>query len=159
MNDISLINTPIGILEIHTNNDFVCKIQFISESSQKRKNNPKNSSRISKQASKEIIEYFDGTRKSFMVPIQLDLPSFYKTVLLQVKKIGYGKTASYKEIARMSGNDKATRAVGTANSKNPIPIIIPCHRIISSNGSLGGYTGGLDKKSYLLRHEEKHITR
>jgi len=156
MNDIFLIDTPIGILEVHTDTDYVCKIQFISETLKKRKHNLIKASPIARQVSKEITEYFDGTRKSFMVPLKLDLPPFYKRVLLQVKNIGYGRTASYGEIATMSGNKKAARAVGTANSKNPIPIIIPCHRIISSNGTLGGYTGGLKKKSYLLRHEEKH---
>ena len=156
MNDIFLIDTPIGILEVHTDTDYVCKIQFISETLKKRKHNLIKASPIARQVSKEITEYFDGTRKSFMVPLKLDLPPFYKRVLLQVKNIGYGRTASYGEIAIMAGNNKAARAVGTANSKNPIPIIIPCHRIISSNGTLGGYTGGLKKKSYLLRHEEKH---
>ena len=72
-------------------------------------------------------------------------------------KVEYGSKASYGEIARLVGNAKAARAVGSANSKNPLPIIIPCHRIISSNGGLGGYSGGLDKKSYLLRHEGKYL--
>ena len=81
------------------------------------------------------------------------MPTFYKRVLLEVKKIKYGETASYGKIARMAGNNKAARAVGTANAKNPLPIIIPCHRIISSNGNIGGYSGGLDKKLYLLDHE------
>ncbi len=159
MNDICLIDTPIGILEVHTDTDYVCKVQFISETLKKRNHNLIKASPIARQVSKEITEYFDGTRKSFMVPLKLDLPPFYKRVLLQVKNIGYGRTASYGEIAIMAGNNKAARAVGTANSKNPIPIIIPCHRIISSNGTLGGYTGGLKKKSYLLRHEEKYIAR
>ena len=74
-------------------------------------------------------------------------------VLLEVKKIKYGEVASYGKIAKMVGNNEAVRAVGTANAKNPLPIIIPCHRIISWNGKLGGYSGGLDKKSFLLDHE------
>ena len=74
-------------------------------------------------------------------------------VLFKVKKIKYGGVASYSKIAKMVGSNKAVRAVGTANAKNPLPIIIPCHRIVSSNGNLGGYSGGLDKKSFLLDHE------
>ena len=113
---------------------------------------------IEKQVSLELKEYFDGKRRSFTVPLMIDAPPFYKRVLFQVQKIGYGRTSSYAEIARMSGNEKASRAVGTANSRNPITIIIPCHRIISSRGTLGGYTGGLNKKSFLLRHEKKNIS-
>ena len=70
----------------------------------------------------------------------------------KLKKSSF-ETASYGKVARMAGNSKAVRAVGTANAKNPLPIIIPCHRIISSNGNIGGYSGGLDKKLYLLDHE------
>ena len=80
------------------------------------------------------------------------MPPFTKGII-RGKKIKYGETASYGKIARMAGNNKAVRAVGTANAKNPLPIIIPCHRIISSNGNIGGYSGGLDKKLYLLDHE------
>ena len=113
---------------------------------------------IEKQVSLEINEYFDGKRRSFTIPLKIDVPPFYKKVLLQVQKIEYGRTSSYAEIAKMSGNEKALRAVGTANSRNPLAIIIPCHRIISSKGTLGGYTGGLDKKPFLLRHEKTNIS-
>ena len=96
-------------------------------------------------------------RKLFKIPFKLNMPPFYKKVLLEVKKIKYGETASYEMIARMAGNNKAARAVGTANAKNPLPIIIPCHRIISSNGTVGGYSGGLDKKLFLLDHENSSL--
>lgn len=156
--DISLIKTPIGILEVHTDKNYLYKVQFISETTQKRKIISRKMSPMEKQVSLELKEYFDGKRRSFTVPLMIDAPPFYKRVLLQVQKIGYGRTSSYAEIARMSGNGKASRAVGTANSRNPITIIIPCHRIISSRGTLGGYTGGLNKKSFLLRHEKKNIS-
>ena len=81
------------------------------------------------------------------------MPPFYQQALSVVMKIPYGEVRSYKEIAQFTQNPSAYRAVGTANAKNPLPIIIPCHRIVSSNGNLGGYSGGLDKKSFLLDHE------
>ena len=158
MNDMSLIETPIGILEIHTVKDYLCKVQFMSETNQNRKIISRRMSLIEKQVSLELNEYFDGKRRSFTIPLKIDVPPFYKKVLLQVQKIEYGRTSSYAEIAKMSGNEKALRAVGTANSRNPLAIIIPCHRIISSKGTLGGYTGGLDKKSFLLRHEKINIS-
>ena len=130
----------------------------MSQTAQKRKIISRRMSLIEKQVSIEWNEYFDGKRRSFTIPLKIDVPPFYKKVLLQVQKIGYGKTASYAEIAKMSGNEKALRAVGTANSRNPIAIIIPCHRIISSKGTLGGYTGGLDKKSSLIKHEKTNIS-
>ena len=130
----------------------------MSETTQNRKIISRRMSLIEKQVSLELNEYFDGKRRSFTIPLKIDVPPFYKKVLLQVQKIEYGRTSSYAEIAKMSGNEKALRAVGTANSRNPIAIIIPCHRIISSKGTLGGYTGGLDKKSFLLRHEKTNIS-
>ena len=105
------------------------------------------------RTSKQINEYFNGTRKVFEIPFKLDVSPFYIKVLLKVKKVKYGDVASYGKIAKMVGSNKAVRAVGTANAKNPLPIIIPCHRIISSKGHLGGYSGGLNKKSFLLDHE------
>ena len=130
----------------------------MSKTNQNRKIISRRMSLIEKQVSLELNEYFDGKRRSFTIPLKIDVPPFYKKVLLQVQKIEYGRTSSYAEIAKMSGNEKALRAVGTANSRNPIAIIIPCHRIISSKGTLGGYTGGLDKKSFLLRHEKTNIS-
>jgi methylated-DNA-[protein]-cysteine S-methyltransferase len=87
------------------------------------------------------------------VPLDLQMPPFYKKALLEVAKIPYGKTVSYQEIARRAGNAKASRAAGSANANNPIAIFIPCHRILASDGTLGGYGGGLDKKMILLEHE------
>ena len=81
----------------------------------------------------EIKEYFNGTRKRFKIPIKLNLSPFYKSVLLEVKKIEYGYVKTYFELAKRVENQKATRAVGTANAKNPIPLIIPLHRVILSN--------------------------
>ena len=158
MHEISFIRTPIGILEINTGVDSIVKIKFVSKSSKDSMNNSKEFSDITQQALSQINEYFNGDRRVFTIPFKLNLTPFYKRVLKEVHKIEYGSKASYSEIARRLGSAKAVRAVGTANSKNPLPIIIPCHRIISSNGGLGGYSGGLDKKSYLLGLEGKYLT-
>ena len=157
MHEISFIRTPIGILEINTAVGSIVKIKFVSKSSKDSMNNSKEFSDITQQALSQINEYFNGDRRVFTIPFKLNLTPFYKRVLKEVYKVEYGSKASYGEIARLIGSDKAVRAVGTANSKNPLPIIIPCHRIISSNGELGGYSGGLDRKSYLLRHEGKYL--
>ncbi len=86
--------------------------------------------------------------------LDLTMPPFYYEVLTEVHKIPYGETASYKNIAERVRNPGAVRAVGSANAQNPIPIIIPCHRVIAHDGSLGGYGGNLDKKYFLLRLEK-----
>ena len=154
MDDISYINTPIGNLKIHTCFNFLHKIEFINNDL------PKKISKISplaKQVKLEINEYFNGTRRRFKIPIELNLPPFYKKVLLEVKKIEYGYVNSYFELAKRVENQKATRAVGTANAKNPIPIIIPCHRVILSNQKIGKYSGGIEKKVFLLKHERINI--
>ena len=102
---------------------------------------------------RQLKEYFDGKRRQFDLPIDLQTTPFYKKALTEVQNIPYGKTASYGEIAIRIQNPKAARAVGTANAQNPIPIIIPCHRVISHDGSLGGYGGKLERKMFLLELE------
>lgn len=107
---------------------------------------------INRRAAKELFEYFDGRRRTFGVRLDLRKSGFTKEVLAAVKKIGYGKTRTYGEIATALGKPGAARAVGAANGANPIPIIIPCHRVVAANG-LGGYGGGLPMKRKLLNHE------
>ena len=108
-----------------------------------------------KQAAKELQEYFDGERKIFNVPLEPKGTDFQQKVWNALKEIPYGDTCSYKNIAEKVGNIKASRAVGMANNKNPIPIIIPCHRVIGTNGKLVGYAGGLGIKEKLLKLENK----
>ena len=105
---------------------------------------------ITKLTVQELNEYFSGTRKVFNVPLEPDGTDFRKKVWLALSDIPYGKTISYKELAIRLGDLKAIRAVGTANGANPIPVIIPCHRVIGSNGDLTGYAGGLPIKKKLL---------
>ena len=106
--------------------------------------------RILAQAVKQLEEYFAGKRKTFKVPLELKGTVFQKKVWGELLKIPYGKTRAYKDIACGIRNKKAMRAVGTANGKNPISIIVPCHRVIAADGTLGGYFGGLKAKRKLL---------
>ena len=109
---------------------------------------------IIKQGKKELDLYFKGKLKEFSVPVDLQkVPPFYKRSLIAVSKIPYGETSSYGEIARKVKNPNAMRAVGSANANNPVPIIVPCHRVINQDGGLGGYGGRLDRKVWLLELE------
>lgn len=105
------------------------------------------------KAKLQLKKYFEGKLSAFDIPMEAEGTPFQKKVWRTLSKIPFGKTASYKDIAVMMGNPKACRAVGTANGKNPLCIVVPCHRVISHDGSLGGYTGGLSKKRYLLSLE------
>jgi methylated-DNA-[protein]-cysteine S-methyltransferase len=104
----------------------------------------------------QLDEYFQGKRTTFSLPFKLTGTPFQLAVWKELQNIPYGKTTSYKEIAQKINKPKACRAVGMANNKNPLPIIIPCHRVIGSNGKLIGYAGGLNLKNYLLELEKSH---
>ena len=106
-----------------------------------------------KHVIKQLNEYFNGDRTNFELEMDLNVSPFYKKVLMEVSKVPYGNTSTYSAIAQKLNNPKAVRAVGSANARNPIPIIIPCHRIITKSGMLGGYRGGLPMKEKLLKFE------
>lgn len=108
------------------------------------------------EVSRQLLEYFAGERKTFDVPLDLSGTEFQLSVLEELQRIAYGDTASYGDIAKRIGRPKAVRAVGAANGRNPIPIIVPCHRVIGSHGDLTGFGGGLDTKEALLRLEAEH---
>lgn len=103
----------------------------------------------------QLDEYFRGKRKTFTVKLQIQGTEFQKKVWKQLMKIPYAKTISYKDLAQAIGDEKAVRAVGGANGRNPVGIIVPCHRVIAHDGTLGGYGGGLWRKEWLLKHEGK----
>lgn len=111
-------------------------------------------SKLIKETYIQIQEYLDGKRKEFNVPIILEGTEFQKKVWDTLMRIPYGETWTYKRIAEEIGNPKACRAVGMANNKNPILILVPCHRVIGSNGKLVGYAGGMEVKEYLLSLEK-----
>ncbi|MFM9378064.1 methylated-DNA--[protein]-cysteine S-methyltransferase [Gordonia sp. VNK21] len=103
---------------------------------------------------RELDEYFSGRRRGFDVPLDLSLSrGFRRLVQEHLPEIGYGQTRSYREMAELVGNPKAVRAVGTACATNPLPVVVPCHRVLRTDGSLGGYIGGLEAKTALLHLE------
>ena len=106
----------------------------------------------------QLAEYFAGKRSEFSVPVSLSGTEFQRTVWTALRDIGYGETVSYGELATRIGRPAASRAVGLANGKNPISIIVPCHRVVGSTGDLTGYGGGLGRKRYLLDFEQ-HASR
>lgn len=108
-----------------------------------------------RQAAAELAAYFAGDLREFTVPLAPKGTPFQQKVWAALREIPYGETRSYKEIAAMVGNEKACRAVGMANNRNPLPIFIPCHRVVGADGELVGYAGGLDVKTFLLELEKE----
>jgi methylated-DNA-[protein]-cysteine S-methyltransferase len=141
-------DSPIGIIEIQGTKDFVHVIDFVS-----KKEHDVGISEALNECLVQLDEYFTGQRKTFSVRYFLKGTSFQKNVWQELIKIPFGKTLSYEEIAIAVGNKKATRAVGNAIGKNPLSVIVPCHRVVGKNGTLTGYAEGLWRKSWLLRHE------
>lgn len=151
MNFRTIINTKMGKLVILASDKGIKEL-FFENRIPKNITAKKKENEVLRKATKQLKEYFKGERKSFNIPLDLDGTIFQKQVWQALRKIKFGTTISYKEQAKMINKPKAYRAVGTANGKNPIPIIIPCHRVVSSNG-LGGFSGGMHNKIFLLDHE------
>lgn len=105
------------------------------------------------RAARQLAEYFAGTRRDFDLPMRPSGTEFQRLVWKHLMHIRYGETWSYGELAQRIGKPKACRAVGLANGRNPLPIVVPCHRVIGANGTLTGYGGGLERKRWLLAHE------
>jgi methylated-DNA-[protein]-cysteine S-methyltransferase len=144
-------DSPIGILEIEGTDEEITGINFVE-----KKIDPEPSIPLPlKNCCKQLYEYFVGDRREFSVNLQFKGTEFQEDVWNQLLKIPFGETVSYKDIAEAIKNEKAVRAVGSANGRNNIAIIIPCHRVIAHDGTLGGYGGGLRKKEWLLEHEKK----
>ena len=154
MNYKYFYQTEIGKIFIGESKNFITFITFSEENiptDYKKKETP-----LIKQCIKEIYEYLEGNRKYFSIKISEEGTNFQKKVWDELKKIPYGETRSYQDIAISIGNIKTSRAIGNANNKNPIAIIIPCHRVIAKNGNLSGYAGGNNIKKFLLELEQKH---
>jgi len=141
--------SEIGLIKISADETSVIGVDFADE---KEKGASKDSVVLS-EALNQLHEYFKGKRKEFSLNLFLDGTDFQKRVWRELMKIPYGKVVTYGEIAKSIGNEKASRAVGNANNKNKIGIIIPCHRVIGGDGKLVGYAGGLWRKEWLLKHE------
>lgn len=153
MSNVFYYNTMIGKLGIEENGLAITKVFFVDKDIEE-KSVEKKETELLKEAIKQLNEYFDGKRKEFDLPLAPKGTEFQKKVWNALKEIPFGETRSYGEIARRIGNEKASRAVGMANNKNPIMIIIPCHRVIGANGKLVGYAGGIDIKEKLLNLEK-----
>ena len=147
-------HSPVGILKISGTDDYISEVLF-HDTTQKPVGNKRNLSPMLIQCIEQLIQYFHGERRQFDLPINQIGTSFQKEVWNQLMSIPYGRTISYLELARRLGDHKATRAVASANGKNNVCIIVPCHRVIGANGELVGYSGGLWRKKWLLEHEMK----
>ncbi len=154
MNSRFFRNTSLGRIGIEDNGNSIVRLYLPGshpdETPAAEKETP-----LLKEAFRQLQEYADGKRKDFDLPLDPHGTPFMRNVWVELLRIPYGKTASYKEIAERVGKPKACRAVGQANHGNPIAIFIPCHRVIAADGSLGGYGGGLDMKQRLLDLETR----
>ncbi|MCU6602307.1 methylated-DNA--[protein]-cysteine S-methyltransferase [Peribacillus frigoritolerans] len=144
--------SPIGVIEISGTNDAIRSIMF-AERDIKINIMQEHTPQVLAECFSQLDEYFKGERREFTFPYTLEGTTFQKNVWNALTGILYANTGSYKDIAVSIGNEKAIRAVGSANGRNKLSIVIPCHRIIGSNGKLTGYAGGLWRKEWLLQHE------
>ncbi|MFD2446944.1 methylated-DNA--[protein]-cysteine S-methyltransferase [Bacillus sp. CGMCC 1.16607] len=144
--------SPIGMIEIIGTSEAICSILF-SERDTVVNDLQEETPEVLEQCRDQLDQYFKGELHEFTFPYTFEGTNFQKTVWNALINIPYAETGSYKDIAVSIGNEKAIRAVGSANGKNKLSIVIPCHRIIGSNGTLTGYAGGLWRKEWLLNHE------
>ena len=150
--------SPIGPLHIVSNGQKIVALVFDNAWKNVSKKNPlvlqPAKDALIKETEKQLVQYFAGTRKEFTLPVQFNGTEFQNSVWKSLLLIPYGKTATYAKQAELIKNPKAVRAVGGANAKNPISIIVPCHRVIGKNGALTGFAGGLEIKKQLLALEK-----
>ncbi len=147
--------SPIGLIKIEGTDEAIYSILFSEEGNQDTRLDdgvPK----VLIDCYEQLDEYFKGNRRDFTFPYIMEGTDFQKAVWTELKEISYGKTLTYKELAKSVGKEKAVQAVGNANGKNRLSIVIPCHRIVGSDGKLTGYSGGLRRKEWLLQHEKSH---
>lgn len=158
--------TPIGILQLSCREEGVCRIAFTGESAIPSDfpatGSPGDAPSLAehrwiREARKQLAEYFQQKRRKFVLPLTLEGTAFQESVWNAILKVPYGTTLSYRELAARIGRPEAVRAVGAAVGSNPIPIIVPCHRTLGSNGRLTGFAGGLKVKERLLELEGSRI--
>lgn len=144
--------SPLGILTLTSSDDAVCSLTFDYSSVPPEQAEPNH---ILLEAADQLGEYFSGTRKVFDLPVEQPGTVFQQRVWQLLQAIPFGQTISYLDLAKTYGDVKAIRAIASANGKNCLPVIIPCHRVIGTNQSLTGYSGGLGRKKWLLEHEAR----
>ena len=143
----AFVETPVGRIKITADDDVILSIDFTDDAPAAGGN------ALCERAAEELCEYFSGKRKTFDLPLKKAPSAFAQRVYDEARRIPFGETASYGELARAAGSPGAARAVGSALSKNPHIIVVPCHRVIRKNGEPGRYTGGDEKKIALLAFE------
>jgi methylated-DNA-[protein]-cysteine S-methyltransferase len=148
------VESPIGWLEIAADDAGVTAVDFIDGPA--RRPAEREGSGFAEACRVQLEEYFSGRRRVFDVPLHLRGTPFQKKAWEALLAVGFGQTVTYKDIAAAVGNPNSTRAVGGANHRNPVSIIVPCHRVIGRDGRLTGYGGGLWRKEWLLAHERRH---
>lgn len=146
----SFMETPMGLLEIRADDVGLLAVTFLDGMPEDK---AIHTNAITDQCEHELREYFVGKRREFAVSLNPQGTPFQQQVWQQLLHLPFGKTASYLDVSKSLGDHKLTRAVGSANGKNPICIIVPCHRVIGTNGTLTGYAGGIHRKKWLLQHE------
>ncbi|MSR92219.1 methylated-DNA--[protein]-cysteine S-methyltransferase [Inconstantimicrobium porci] len=152
-----LYKSPVGILKITSRNEKIILIEPVEDENFVKGeaiDETNKDYKLCLKAVEQLNEYFQGKRKVFDLPLNAEGTEFQMKVWKALCDIPYGETRSYSDIAKAIGNTKAVRAVGGANNKNPIAIVVPCHRVIGKNGSMVGYGGGLPMKEYLLQLEK-----
>jgi len=152
MEDVAYINTPLGITKITGSSEGLSSIIVLDSEEPLTDVVPESL----EDSVYQLNEYFEGIRTEFQLDLNPEGTEFQKKVWLELQNIPYGRTASYMELSKLIGDPKAIRAVGAANGRNPLWIVVPCHRVIGSDGSLTGYAGGLHRKKWLLEHESPH---
>jgi methylated-DNA-[protein]-cysteine S-methyltransferase len=150
----AFLKTPIGYIEITASEKGVRSLYFLNF-----RVKPMPVPAILKPCVRQLTEYFKGIRTEFDLPLDLEGTKFQIKVWKEILKIPYGRTITYYDLAKRSGDVKALRAVGGANSANPVSIVVPCHRVIGHNGKLVGYGGGIKRKKWLLEHEHAFAQR
>jgi methylated-DNA-[protein]-cysteine S-methyltransferase len=143
------LQTTLGAVEIQGTLSFITAVNFVEQPGESSQNLPA----VIERCIQELQEYFEGNRRDFSVDVNPEGTEFQKKVWNELMRIKYGDTTSYGQIAKKLNDENASQAVGHANGKNPIAIIIPCHRVIGHNGQLTGYAGGAWRKEWLLKHE------
>ncbi|TAF53352.1 MAG: methylated-DNA--[protein]-cysteine S-methyltransferase [Sphingobacteriia bacterium] len=146
--------SPIGLLRIGGNEHFISELSFVDNADQLTHGAP-GISELMHQCTEQLIEYFNGKRKSFDLPVHQDGTEFQQRVWSQLLSISYGKTISYMDLAKKLGDPKCIRAAAQSNGRNKLAILVPCHRVIGSDRTLVGYSGGMWRKKWLLQHEFK----
>ncbi len=148
---VGYFRSPIGTIEIVADEGNLLSLRFLDEPGSGGSKNE-----IIRKTKNELKEYFDGKRQKFDLPLKLEGTEFQRSVWQALRNIPYATVVSYSDVAKAIGKPAAARAVGQANNKNKLPIVIPCHRVTGKNKKLVGYAAGLWRKEWLLKHEAEH---